>query len=394
MEMFRRTYAEINLENLAHNWHAIQKVAGDNRFICPMVKANAYGHGDAQVSMTLEKEGAQALGVCLIEEGLQLRASGVKCDILVFRGFDRRGAEKMLEYQLTPVVSTWEQIHTLEAVADEPVKVHLKFNTGMGRLGFDPDQSQKLDEHFANSKKLKLKAILSHFAVGEDSYLSSGLSARQTEQMAELVRFFRHRDIYAHLLNTGGIGGLAKLRAGAVEIAEANHELLKYPWGFRPGLMLYGYQPASHFKEIDLRAVMSLKSVVNNIRHVQVGESVSYGATWVAQRPSKVAVIPIGYADGVHRLVSNRASVLLAEQRVPIIGRVCMDFLMLDVTDVVGDDSFEKWTEEEVVIFGYDQKNNFLSAEEQSLHSDTITWETLTSVSARVPRHFRGLKKS
>lgn len=394
MEMFRRTFAEINLENLIHNWHAIQRIAGDDRFICPMVKANAYGHGDVQVSMALEREGAQVLGVCLIEEGLLLRASGVKSDILVFRGFDRRGAEKMQEYQLTPVVSTWEQIQALEAAADEPMKVHLKFNTGMSRLGFDPAEAQKLDAFFASSKKLKLKAILSHFAVGEDSHLASGFSAKQTKQMAELVSFFSHRDIYAHLLNTGGVGGLAKLRSGAVAVSEANHELLKYPWGFRPGLMLYGYAASDNFRETDLRAVMSLKTVVNNIRHIKAGESVSYGATWVASRASKIAVIPIGYADGVHRLVSNRASALLAEQKVPIIGRVCMDFLMLDVTDVVGDENLEKWTEEEVIIFGYDQKNNFLSAEEQAMHSNTVTWETLTSVSERVPRHFRGLKKS
>src|SRR3990167_4511578 len=106
MEMFRRTFAEVNIESLVHNWNQIKKVFDDDRFICPMVKANAYGHGDVQVSLALEKEGAQVLGVCLIEEGLWLRASGIKSDILVFRGFDKRGAEKILEYQLTPVVST------------------------------------------------------------------------------------------------------------------------------------------------------------------------------------------------------------------------------------------------------------------------------------------------
>lgn len=394
MEMFRRTYAEINLENLVHNWHEIRKVAGDDRFICPMVKANAYGHGDVQVSMALEREGAEVLGVCLIEEGLLLRASGVKADILVFRGFDRRGAEKILEYQLTPVVSTWEQIFALEAAADEPVKVHLKFNTGMNRLGFDAAEAEKLDEYFARSKKLKLKAVLSHFACGEDSHQAAGFSALQTARMAEILNFFKGRDVYAHLLNTGGVAGLAKLRSTPGAVAEVNRLLLEYPWGFRPGLMLYGYTGAAHFTEMDLQAVMSLKTVVNNVRHVEAGEPVSYGGTWVAPRPSKIAVIPIGYADGVHRLVSNRASALLAEKRVPVIGRVCMDFLMLDVTDVVGDGDPARWNEEEVLIFGYDQKNNFLPAVEQAQNSNTIVWETLTSVSERVPRHFRGLKKT
>lgn len=385
MEMFRRTYAEINIENLLHNFQQIKNVAGDDRFICPMVKANAYGHGDVQVSLALENEGVRVLGVCLIEEGLILRASGVKSDILVFRGFDKRGAEKILEYQLVPVVSTWEQIQALEAVADDPVKVHLKFDTGMNRIGFAIDQAEKLDSYFAKSKKLKLKAVLTHFACGEDSHSEEGTSTEQVKKFLQVTEYFKSRDIYAHLLNSGGIAGLA---------TKKNKWLEKEAWGFRPGLMLYGYQPASHFREIDLKPVMSLKSVVNNIRKLQVGEAVSYGATWKAQRPSLVAIVPIGYADGVHRLVSNNSSALFAGKLVPIIGRVCMDFIMLDVTDVISENEINKWVEEEVILFGFDEKYNFLSAEEMANKTKTIVWETLTSVGERVPRHFKGLKKS
>lgn len=384
MEMFRRTFAEVNIENLIYNWNQIKKVAGDQRFICPMVKANAYGHGDTQVSLALEKEGAQVLGVCLIEEGILLRAGGIKCDILVFCGFDKRGAEKILEYQLTPVVSSWEQVQALESVADSPVKVHLKFNTGMNRIGFELDQAEQLQQYFSKSKRLKLKAVLTHFAKAEDSHRHDGFSTKQLRKFLEIIEYFKTQDIYHHVLNSGGIAGLATGK---------NPLLQSHAWGFRPGLMLYGYQAAAHFNEIDLKPVMSLKSVVNNIRNINIGESVSYGSTWTAQRPSRIAVVPIGYADGVHRLISNRSVMLFAQQKVPIVGRVCMDFLMLDVTDVVNENEINKWIAEEVILFGYDDKNNFLSAEEMASQTETIIWETLTSVSERVPRHFKGLKK-
>ncbi|AGH96191.1 alanine racemase [Pseudobdellovibrio exovorus] len=393
MEMFRRTYADINLENLIFNWNQIKKIAADDRFICPMIKANAYGHGDVQIGKTLEKEGANVLGVCLIEEGLLLRASGIKTDILVFRGFDKRGAEKIMEYQLTPVVSSWQQIQHLEAVADEPMKIHLKFNTGMSRLGFAPSEAEKLRQYFSNSKKLKLKAVLTHFTSGEDAASALGQSARQTQVFSQVFDYFKDMDVYAHLLNTGGIVGLAQLQSGP-QIENPNKLLLQQKWGFRPGLMLYGYTGNELQGPAEFRAVMSLKSVVNNMRRLEVGDSVSYGSTWVAQRPSYIAVVPIGYADGIHRLVSNRGYALLNGERVPIVGRVCMDFLMLDATDVVEKTTPEQWVEEEVILFGYDDKNNFLSATEQALHTNTIVWETLTSVGERVPRHFRGLKKT
>jgi alanine racemase len=386
MEMFRRTFAEINLESLVANWLEIKKVAGDDRFICPMVKANAYGHGDVQVALALEKAGAVGVGVCLIEEGLLLRSSGLKADILVFRGFDKIGAEKILESQMIPVVSTWDQLNFLEAVADEPVKVHLKFNTGMNRIGFNIDQTEKLHGFFKKSKKLKLKALLTHFAQGEDAFKTDGLSAQQVQSFQKTVDYFKDFNVYAHLLNSGGIASFAKLKK---EGKAQGHFLMQEKWGFRPGLMLYGYQPAPYFSEVPLKPVMTLKSVVNNIRDVQPGEGVSYNSTWKPVRPSKIAVVPIGYADGVHRLISNQGYALFAGKQVPIVGRICMDFLMLDVTDVIGDEPISKWVEEEVVLFGYDEKHHFLSAEVSAEKSQTIVWETLTSVGERVPRHFK-----
>ncbi len=383
-ELFRRTFAEINLENLAHNYFEIQKIAGTDRFLCPMVKANGYGHGDVQIAKHLEKCGVQSLGVCLIEEGLLLRNSGVQTDILVFRGFDKYGAQVILDHHLIPVVSTWDQILSLESIADVPVSVHLKFNTGMNRLGFDPSEAEALFNYFKKSKKLKLKAILSHFYNGEDAYLVNGNSSGQTLIMENLLNFFKPLNVFAHLLNSGGISSLAKIKN------DNHHYLQKNNWGFRPGLILYGYQPKNIFTELNLKPVMSLKSVVNNIRDVKIGESVSYGAKWTAVRDSKIAVVPIGYADGIHRLLSNKNQALFSGQLVPIVGRICMDFLMLDVTNVIQNKPLQKFEDEEVVLFGFDQNGNFLSAESAADSAQSITWEMLTSVGERVPRLFKG----
>lgn len=387
MEMYRRTFAEISVENLVHNWHEIKKVAADDRFICPMVKANAYGHGDVQIAKTLQNAGAETVGVCLIEEGFILRASGLQAQILVFRGFDKQGAQKILEYQMTPVISTWEQIQALESVADDPVKVHVKFDTGMNRLGFTIDQAEKLYNYFKKSKKLKLKAILTHLAQGEDASLPDGYSAKQILSFTEAVNFFKPLDIYSHVLNSAGIASLALMNAKS-----ENHPILhSQKWGFRPGLALYGYAPSPELATMNLRPVMTLKSVVNNIREIKKNESVSYGCSWKAVRDSRIAVVPIGYADGYHRLISNKGHALFAGQLAPIVGRICMDFLMLDVTDIIGADDAAKWIEEEVVFFGYNQHGTLLSAESAAAMAQTVTWETLTSVGERVPRHFKGL---
>lgn len=386
MEMFRRTFAEINLDHLSHNYFEIKKVAGDGRFICPMVKANAYGHGDLEVAKHLEHLGATHLGVCLIEEGLLLKNYGIKSKILVFRGFDKQGAQKIFDAQMTPVISTWEQITALESVADEPIKVHLKFNTGMNRLGFAPEEVEKLRAYFKNSQKLKLRAILSHFYMAEDAVLMDGHSAAQAKKLSEIHSYFNDDDIWVHLLNSGGIASLAE----PVVQKNPDHFLNKTNWGFRPGLMLYGYSPSEKLTSMNLKPVMTFKSVVNNIRTMNVGESVSYGATWKATQASTIAVVPVGYADGVHRLLSNRGRALFAGKEVPIIGRICMDFLMLDVSEAVKSANIKNFNEEEVILFGYDQSGNFLSAEVAARAAETITWEVLTAVGERVPRHYKG----
>lgn len=385
MENFRQTFSEINLDHLLHNWTVVTKLAGPDRFICPMIKANAYGHGAFQVASCLEKEAAKIFGVCLIEEGLALREEGLKSDLLVFGGFDKQGAEKILEYQMTPVIGTWEQLKFIESQADTPVKIHIKFETGMGRLGFPREDAEKLSDYLKKSKKLKLKAILTHLACSEDTAAAGGMSEAQLNALSDLKSFYSPFDIFAHALNSGGILSLID--------APSNSIVRKEKWGFRPGLMLYGYQPAG-MKDGGLKPVMSFKSVIQTQRSVKSSHSVSYGATWKAKRDSHIGVVPAGYADGVKRQLSNSGEVSISGHRVPIVGIVCMDFFMVDLTDLILKTGKENWQNEEVLLFGEELSGSFVPADEWAVKANSISWEILTSVSERVPRHYKGLKQS
>lgn len=389
MEMYRRTFAEINLDHLKHNIQLLQKSFPQTPFLCPMMKANAYGHGDVQLARFLESLGIQHLGVCLIEEGLLLRNFGVKAEILVFRGFDREGAEKIIQYNMTPVVTSWEQIEHLEAVATAPVGIHLKFDTGMNRLGFRPSEGQKLFDRLWQNKKIRLKALVTHLFNGEDAVDPNGISASQLRQLHQVSQLFKPFNIFCHALNSAGLLSALLLQRQPRGIP-ADHPLSLQNWGLRPGLMIYGYNPLAEKDFVDLKPVMSLKSHVATYRQLKSGETVSYGGTWRAAQDSVIAVVPIGYADGYHRCLSNQSTVLFAGQRVPLVGSICMDYLMLDVTEVVRGRDLKDFKDQEVTLFGYGTDGSFLSPEELAVQARSITWEMLTSVGERVPRVYTG----
>lgn len=385
MEMYRRTFAEINLDNLRNNITLLQNSFPDS-FLCPMLKANAYGHGDVQLAAYLETLGVQHLGVCLIEEGLLLRNFGVKAEILVFRGFDRKGAEKIIQYQMTPVVSTWEHIDHLEAVATSAVNIHLKFDTGMNRLGFRPEEAQKLFERLWQNKKIRLKALVTHLLQGQDAVDPQGRSAQQLNAIHQVSEIFKPFEIFTHSLNTSGILSLLEIKKQNIK----SHPLLLQKWGLRPGLMIYGLHPMRDTGTTSLKPVMTLKSTVATFRKLKVGETVSYSGTWTARRESIIAVVPIGYADGYHRLLSGRSKVLFAGHKVPVVGSVCMDYLMVDVTDVIKDQDPQKFQDQEVILFGSDKFGNYISPDELANFAETVMWEILTSVGERVPRVYVG----
>lgn len=388
---YRRTAAWINLSHLENNLRELKKRIAPGTFFCPMVKANAYGHGDVVISLKLEQLGVKTLGVGLIEEGLLLRRAGCRSQILFFGIFDEHGVEPLLQAHLTPVLSTWEQIHCLEKKVKSPTAVHVKFDTGMHRLGFSMQDLEKLQTHFEKSL-LKVEGVLTHLHSAEGLNPKEGAALEQLRRFAKVEKAFAKTKPVAHSLNSAGLIHFAKYPASEWPEGLSPHQ------GVRPGLAIYGISPVAEAGEVSgskeeskaspliLKPVMSLRSEIVRTHHLQAGDSVSYGAHWTAKRESLVGVVPMGYADGYHRLLSNRGQVLFRGQMVPVIGNVCMDYIMIDVTDVAKNETAESLNHESVTLFGEDEAGRALSAEKLAEAAQTISWEILTSVGERVPR--------
>ena len=374
MEIYRKTWAEIKKDHLFHNLELIRSHFPKSTFLCPMVKANAYGHGDAMVAQLFQDWGVQNIGVCLIEEGLLLRKLGIKIPILVFRGFDAKGAVAMIEHQLIPVVSHMDQLKILAEIG-RPVSVHLKFDTGMNRLGMSEEQTFEVLQILKKSPQLKVDGILTHLYQSEDSLLENSHSQKQLEKLNFVIEQLQSVTDQFHALNSGGI--VCKM-----ELMKKNQNsgfLFQKNWGLRPGLLMYGYNPVKD-SSFQFKPALTLKSHTSVVRKIKKGEGVSYNHTWTAEKDSSVAVVPIGYADGWHRILSNQSQVLWNGQRAPLVGNICMDYLMVDVTglDVKG--------ENEVVFLGESQSGQQISAYEVAGHAKTVPWEILTSIGERVPR--------
>lgn len=369
MEMYRRTWAEISLSSIENNVKQILQHFPKGNFFCPMVKANAYGHGDVRVAQFLEGIGVSHLGVCLIEEGVLLRQLGAVADILVFRGFDLKGAKRMLEMRLTPVVSTWEQLEILLSLGQK-TKIHLKFDTGMNRLGFEVFDVPEVLQKVKNQQHLEVEGVLTHLYQSDDGMNPNGETAEQIGRFLNVHEVFKNHAEHFHVLNSGGI--VCRMQGAEGVINQSS-------WGLRPGLLIYGYNPVAN-SQIQFKPAMTLQSVTNLIRNIKKGEGVSYNHTWKAPRDSQVAVVPIGYADGWHRILSNRAEVLWNGQKAKLVGNICMDYLMVDVTDLPQE------KENEVIFFGRSKSGAEILASEVAEKAQTIPWEILTSVGERVPR--------
>lgn len=350
-----------------------------SRFFCPMVKANGYGHGDVEISKQLEKEGVQHLGVGLIEEGLLLREMGINTGLLFFGTCDERGAKVVIAHRMIPVLSTWDQLKAFESVAPKDYPVHVKFDTGMHRLGFDLKDLSKLTAHFAGSSKLKIQGVLTHLHTGEDAGDVEGTSFEQLRKFQDVEKAFQNQKVISHTLNSAGFVNFLSHQGKTLPHGISPNQ------GVRPGLAIYGLSPVATDK-LNLKPVMSLRSETVKYHWIPKGDGVSYNQTWKAPKDSVIAVIPMGYADGYHRLLSNKGEVLFRGQKVPVVGNVCMDYLMIDVTATLKDETAESLKPEAVTLFGADEKGNSISAVDVAKKAQTISWEILTSVGERVPR--------
>jgi len=368
----RPTRAEIDLGALIRNLETLH-TAAPGIDVLAVVKADAYGHGAVPISRALESAGVRFLGVALVEEGLALRQAGVTSDILVLGGAYEGGWETMLEHRMVPVVFRPEHLASLDAVArarGTTARAHLKVDTGMGRLGVLPADVPAFLEAARGCRRVVLEGLCSHFANADlaDAALTEQQIARFRTALGQM-RAAGFDPRWRHLSNSAGLLALPEARDG-VEMNLA-----------RPGLALYGLQPAPWLRPPRvLEPVLSWKTAVVHLKSVPTGTPISYGSTWTAPRPSRIATLPVGYADGWSRLLSNRGSVLVRGRRAPIVGRVCMDLCMVDVTDVPGVEAGD-----EVVLIGR-QGSEVQDAHQLAALQSTIAYDVLCAIGARVPR--------
>ena len=366
----RNSFAEVDLGALEHNFHALSALSLP---LCPMVKADGYGHGDIQVARVCERLGARSLGVALIEEGIRLRLAGIQSQILVFSHFDSLGAEAIVKYRLTPVVCQFEQLEKLKTSLHESAAypVHIKFNTGMQRLGFEPEDAPKLAALFESETYFKLEGVCTHLVEASDFNEPSGHTQIQIQLMTrikEVIKAKVQSQVLFHYQNSSALISQVK---PAFDMA-------------RPGIAIYGYLPKlSKNSDISLKPVMSVKSFVAFIHKVKKGATASYGGTWKATKDSVIAVVPIGYADGLPRLLSNKGKVLIGGMFCPVAGIVTMDSTMVDVTDLVQNKSLALG--DEVVLIGT-QKELAISAADIAELTGTISYEILTGMQSRLAR--------
>jgi len=376
--VLRPTIAKVDLTALIANYKSLQAMNQD-AFFCPMVKANAYGHGDIEVVKALSPYRPSAFGVGLIEEGIRIRSSGLRDPILFFGAINKNCLEPLKTYQITPVISDWEQLELVKKTSAR-IKVHIKVNTGMHRYGFSLDELEKLKEALALCPNVFVKGVMSHLASGEDFWKQNSYSEQQLKKFLSGVQILNIRNkIDLHLFNTTGIVSYYSKGEG---------DQIKL--GARPGIGLYGYSPDAVNEKINLKPILSLHSKVVHINRVRAGDTVSYGRSWQAKRDSLIGVVPIGYADGLPRALSNKGRVLVFGYFAPIVGNVTMDNIMIDLTDAAEAESCPNLIGIDVILLGQDNDGNSISVTEWARQTGTIEWEVLTSLSERIPRLFFG----
>ncbi len=366
----RSTYIEIDLNGLKYNLNQIRKHT-KNKPIMAVVKANAYGHGLQPIAHFYEKQGVSCLGVAMLEEAVQLRKAGITIPIVVFGGLQAEQLSDYLNWKLEFFVPSLALLKATEIIAEEKnirAQVHLKLDTGMGRIGALISEADALLEEAICSENIDIKGVCSHLACADDP--NDKMTLRQLEQFHEAISIFERLGAEMpprHLANSGGV----------LYFPETHLDMV------RPGILLYGVYPsAASPRVLDVKTAISVKSKISFSKSIPENYSVSYGATWKSVNATNILTIPIGYGDGYRRNLSDKGEVLLNKKRYPIVGRICMDQLMIDV----GSDSIELG--EEVILIGKQGKEN-IKIEDISAKAETIPYEILTGLSTRLPRTYK-----
>lgn len=369
----RPTIAEIDLDSLAHNYQQIRSRVHPQAQILAVVKDNAYGHGAVTIARELERLGVDLLGIAIADEGIELRDGGVRRPILILSGIYEEEIDRVVEYDLIPMVFDEGIGRSLSDQAkrrNRRVKVHLKFDTGMGRLGASLKGARRFIEGMKGLPNLIIDGVASHLSMADEEYTRAQL--RTFREVVELCRGEGIKPTYWHISSS----------APMIDFPDSRFNLV------RPGIMIYGSYPSGEYSgRIALRPVMRLRTKIGFLKKVPAGARISYGGTYITGRESLIATLPIGYGDGYNRRLSNGGEALLRAKRVPVIGRICMDLTMVDATDVEGASLGD-----EVVLMGR-QGTKEITAEEIAEKIGTISYEVLCMVGKRIPRvYLRGGK--
>lgn len=364
------TWVQVDLDAIAHNVRELKRCVGPGVKVMAVVKDNAYGHGAVPVSRVALENGASCLAVARVVEGIELRRAGIAAPILVLGYAPASTAGALVEHHIAPTVTTLELAQAISAevtrLGISAMPVHVKVDTGMGRLGLLPQEVPEFVRTLSTMPGIAVEGIFTHLSTADDA--DKSYAHQQFRTFTAVLQALREAGFsipLAHVANSAALIYLPEMRLDMV----------------RPGIALYGVQPSSHaVPALALRPALSLHSRVARVCVLPAEASISYGRTYITTQPTRVALVPLGYGDGYHRLLSSRGAVLIQGQRCSILGRVCMDQLVVDasrVPDVQIDDP--------VVALGR-QGDDEISAEQVAHWADTISYEVLAALETRVPR--------
>ena len=374
MAHHRATRAEIDLQAFQHNLQTLRKYLDPQTQIMAVVKADAYGHGAIPCARIAVENGADYLGAGVIEEGIELRENGLNAPILILGSIFPDEAEDLVRHNLATILCTQPLAQALSKEAekqDKTVSVHIKVDTGMNRLGISPENLPALLDQVRNLKNLKIEAVSTHFSSADDEDLS--VTQAQLEKFQTALTILQKEGVHTPIVHCANTSALFKF-------PESHFNMV------RPGLILYGVLPSPSLRPVidqgenPFQPVMQWKSQIILLKPIAKNQPVSYSGSFTTQRDSLIATLPIGYADGLHRMLSNKMDVLIRGRRAPQVGNICMDMILIDVTDIP-----DVQAGDEVVIFGR-QGDEMISVEELAVKGKTIPYEILCSVSKRVPR--------
>ncbi len=365
--MYRPTWVEISTRAFSSNLRQLKLLAGPGVAVMAVLKADAYGHGGKPLAKRAVEDGASLIGVSSLEEGIALRECGIEAPILLLGGiYPLENFAVAIENNLTPTVSSLDAVKSLGEIASArkiKVSFHLKVDTGMGRIGVSPIGAKTIFSWLSGQPQLNLAGVYSHFACADSDPTVTQDQLRDFLSVRELATGFGFKNTKFHIANS----------AAAIRYPESRLDLI------RPGIALYGVPTVSVAEDIHLQPVLSWHSRIVFLKKVPSGTPISYGASFRTKRESVIATLPVGYADGIPRLASNKGFVLIKGRRCPIVGRVTMDHIMVDVTDIPVDIG-------EIVTLIGRQSDAVISASEWGAWADTISYEIFCGISKRVPR--------